>query len=172
MIGQRSLCSRDQVGAVVVDASNRIVDTGYNGPPRGFPGTAIDAAWNIPCTNWCPRAAAARWRDGDDVSVDFPDWAEVSFHGPLDDYSDCPSVHAEVNALLFGDRTRREGGTLYVSSGVCFPCAKLVANSGVARVVIDQTRTPEYRLGERATDFMVECGLDVTWIAIPVAVPN
>ena len=164
----RSLCSRDKVGACVVSASNRLLDTGYNGPPRGFVREALrvrslDGTTVVndeSCFNWCPRAASARWHAGDGES-DFPEWAESGFHGPNADYSDCPSVHAEVNALLFGDRTQREGGTLYVSSGVCFPCAKLVANSGVVRVVVDLSSTPEHRRGREANQFMVDCGLDV-----------
>lgn len=33
----RSNCYRRQVGCVLVDANNRILSTGYNGVPRGFP---------------------------------------------------------------------------------------------------------------------------------------
>lgn len=33
----RSACTRDQVGAVVIDASGRFRASGYNGVPSGFP---------------------------------------------------------------------------------------------------------------------------------------
>lgn len=168
----RSLCSRDKVGACVVSASNRLLDTGYNGPPRGFARERLSAR-NLDgtlivddesCVLWCPRALRA----SRPIDEKF-EWNNQMVHMVAeqrlrDDYSDCPSVHAEVNALLFGDRTQREGGTLYVSSGVCFPCAKLVANSGVVRVVVDLSKTPEHRLGRDANQFMVDCGLDVLTI--------
>ena len=34
---QRSTCRRRKVGAVLVDASGRILSTGYNGSPGGYP---------------------------------------------------------------------------------------------------------------------------------------
>lgn len=37
VIAKRSTCQLKQVGAVVVDASNRVVALGYNGPPAGTP---------------------------------------------------------------------------------------------------------------------------------------
>lgn len=154
-IGQRSTCVRDKVGAVVVTAGNRIVDTGYNGPPAGWQPIHSDA-----CTVWCPRAAAAHWiaqSHGEDLPAIV---TQDAFHGPLDDYSDCPSLHAEANALMFSDRRLREGGTIYVSSGTCSGCAKLVANSGLARAVYMSTNS-ERRDSERWYQFLRDCGLDV-----------
>ena len=161
-IGQRSLCARDQVGAVVVSAANRVIDTGYNGPPAGFPGSAVDGAWNIPCMNWCPRAAKDKWVR-QDSSEDLPTIVDDNaFHGPQPDYSDCPALHAEANALMFGDRTQREGGTIYVTSGTCAACAKLVANSGLARAVYVGSGRFSHRDSQKWYDFMVDCGLEVT----------
>lgn len=83
------------------------------------------------------------------------------------DYSDCPSLHAEANALMFSDRRLREGGTIYVSSGTCGGCAKLVANSGLARAVYaDQTATlnQHHRDSFRWYDFLRDCGLEVTLV--------
>jgi len=37
VVATRSTCPRRQVGCVAVDANKRIVATGYNGVPRGFP---------------------------------------------------------------------------------------------------------------------------------------
>lgn len=62
--------------------------------------------------------------------------AEVA---PYSDYDSgtgiCISNHAEANCLLHADRSRIEGGTIYVSAKPCLGCAKLIANSGLNRVV-------------------------------------
>lgn len=50
----------------------------------------------------------------------------------------CYAVHAEANALLYSDRTARQGGTIYINGVPCLECAKLIAGSGLARVVLDQ----------------------------------
>lgn len=137
----RSLCVRATVGCVVVAADNRVVSTGYNGPAAGFDHRGL------PCTSWCPRALMAS------QSVD---------HGLRLDYTDCPSMHAEANALVVGDARDRQAGTLYVTSHVCLGCAKLVANSGLARVVVaTDTETP-WREPARSYEYLTRTGLTVT----------
>ena len=137
VIAQRSLCDRDQVGAVVASTSNRIVDTGYNGPPRGMPRDEPETG----CKSWCPRA---RGPACDNYEIHPPHGNCAGWPGLHYAYGDCHSVHAEANALLFGDRTQREGGTIYITSGVCGACAKLIANSGLKRVVCDVGNSPPY----------------------------
>ncbi len=130
-IAHRSLCSRAEVGAVIVTMSNRIVATGYNGPPAGFDHTAA-------CTLWCPRAIRPERDPG---------------------YLDCPSIHAETNAIAFCDRRDREGGTLYVTTTICYTCAKLVANSGLHRIVYPDDAP--HRNGDRSLRLMQQAGLQV-----------
>lgn len=111
VIARRSICSRRQVGAVIVDSRNFPVGAGYNGPPAGFKiGTS--------CQGICPR-----------VSNKTPD------------YNNCIAIHAEANALLFAARSQYEGGTIYVTHLCCYGCAKLIANSGLARVVVRKYNT-------------------------------
>lgn len=151
VIAQRSLCSRDKVGAVIVDASNRLVDTGYNGPPAGY--HAITHAGNDitteGCHRWCPRTQKHHVGDLSPV------------------YDDCPSLHAEANALMFSDRRLRVGGTIYVSSGMCHACAKLIANSGLVRVVYRHTNDPYFAHRNTSTnvEFLEACGLEVVGVA-------
>lgn len=104
-IGKRSQCSRMGIGAVIVSSTNRIVATGYNGPPAHMLNTVGE------CINWCPRARKDQ---------------------PEEHYHDCWSIHAEINALMFCDRRDREGGGIYVSGIICIDCAKPIANSGLA----------------------------------------
>jgi dCMP deaminase len=136
VMSHRSLCVRARVGAVIVDSSNRIVSTGYNGPPAGF------EHHDQPCSKWCTR--------GQTTVVLAPD------------YSDCPSLHAEANALSVCDRTTREGGTIYVTSDICLACAKLIANSGLVRVVVVSSDQYAYRNPARSYAMLDTCGIIVT----------
>jgi dCMP deaminase len=47
------------------------------------------------------------------------------------------TVHAEANAILQAAKNgiRIEGATLYTTASPCWPCFKLVANSGCVRIV-------------------------------------
>jgi len=49
--------------------------------------------------------------------------------------SACMALHAEANALMRADWTEIQGGTIYSSAATCENCAKLVAGSGIARLV-------------------------------------
>ena len=92
--------------AIIVATDGRIVGTGYNGSPPNTPN----------CTDGgCPRA-----------QQDVP-------HGST--YANCVACHAEANALLYSDRRDRRSATLYVSGPPCWDCAKLIASSGISRVV-------------------------------------
>lgn len=82
--------------------------------------------------------------------------------GPSD-FSDCPSLHAEANALMAADRSTWQGGTMYVTKDPCVPCAKLVANSGLARLVVAAAPGHDRRsTGSRqAFDLLHLCGVEV-----------
>lgn len=116
---RRSMCDRAKVGAVIVTPENRIVATGYNGPPTGIEHSSVRIGSRklpVSCLYDCPRS-------------------QKPPHKLDAGYADCITVHAEMNALMFCDRVAREAGTLYVTGALCFGCAKAVANSGLARVV-------------------------------------
>lgn len=50
-------------------------------------------------------------------------------------YDNCVSIHAEQNALLFSDRARRMGGTIYITKEPCKTCRKLIYGSGLSKIV-------------------------------------
>jgi deoxycytidylate deaminase len=79
----------------------------------------------------------------------------------MPDYSDCPALHAEANALSVCERSVREGGTIYITSNVCWNCAKLIANSGLKRVVVRVDAKFKYRNDETSCEFLEQCGLKV-----------
>lgn len=139
-MSDRSSCLRAGIGCVIVGADQRIVATGYNGPPAGLT-AALDSS--IDCGAYCPRA--------------FKPAGESS-------YSDCVSVHAEMNAIAYADRSRMEGGTLYVTGAMCWDCAKVVANSGITRVfhVIDRDRQVD-----KVENLLSECGVEIWQVPSP-----
>jgi len=134
VMARRSKCDGAQVGAVIVDATNRPVSTGYNGPPRNL---AVSGG----CSGWCSRRIAGD--RGKEYGLS------------------CPSIHAEANALMFADRRHIEGGTIYVNRAICADCAKLIANSGLVRVVMRITDEDMHRDPQKVCLFLAESGLQV-----------
>lgn len=101
-----STCSKRQYLAVIVSPEGRIVGTGYNGSPPGM-GHCNDGH--------CPRMQAGS--------------------APGSSYDNCIAVHAEQNAIMWSDVNARQRGTLYVNGPPCMTCARLIAGSGVNRLV-------------------------------------
>jgi dCMP deaminase len=133
-IAARSRCVNRQVGAVIVTRENRPMAVGYNGPPANL---FVTGEY---CDSFCPRGGSVN-------------------RGAS--YSNCVSVHAEVNALLFADRRDYEGGTIYVTSPPCWDCAKVVANSGVSRVVLRVSGVDGHYDNDVSIDFIRSCGIVV-----------
>ena len=140
-IAQRSLCDRDKVGAVIAPKGNGDgFVASYNGPPAGY---KVEGT----CTSWCERAKARG---------DRPLKAALR-----QDYSDCPSAHAEQNAITRADFSKIKNGTIYVTSSVCFTCAKSIANSGISRVVMRVDPDHTHRNSSRSVEFLLASGMHV-----------
>jgi dCMP deaminase len=137
IVAKRSRCSRAQIGAVIVDTNSRISATGYNGPSATL---KVEGE----CLNWCERAQGKT--------------------GLGSSYEGCPSIHAEANALLYVDRSRIEGGTIYVTGAPCMQCAKLISNSGLKRVVARVKDSDAHRNPEVVLDYLVNCDILVETI--------
>lgn len=101
-----STCGKRQYFAVVLSPDGRVVGSGYNGAPPGIPHCA---------DGHCPR-----WQNNEE---------------PGSAYDTCIALHAEENALLWSDRTDRQGGTIIVNGPPCWACGKKIAGSGIRRVV-------------------------------------
>lgn len=137
VIAKRSLCNNSRVGAVVVTGEQRLNSTGYNGPPRGMQVKG-------PCKGWCPRG---KDRTGRGTA----------------DYSSCVSIHAEVNALLRADATQISGGTMYVTRAPCINCARIIANSGLAKVVCEQNDEDDKDRAAEVFVYLYDCDIEVTY---------
>ena len=125
-VSKRSTCLKRRYGCVIVK-NDEIIATGYNGSPRGE-------------ENCCDKGICPR--------MDIP-------HNS-GDYSDCPSVHAEQNAMLSASRKNLIGATLYlageerrwswcnqsyfdwkevVDASPCPICERMIKNAGIFRIV-------------------------------------
>lgn len=135
-VARRSHCSRSQVGAVIVGADGRVLATGYNGPPAGF----VPRGDAVLCSSYCERARS-----------------RTTSH----DFDDCPAVHAELNALLYSDRSLRVGGAMYITRDPCAACAKAIAASGLKAVVWPFDRMMASPREDWAVDFLRDCGVEV-----------
>ena len=126
-VAQRSTCLKRHYGAVIVK-NDEIIATGYNGAARG----------DKNCCDMfdvCPRQNKAH-NSGD--------------------YSDCPAVHAEQNAMLSASRQEMLGSTLYlygeeanhqtpVPIDDCTPCpicSRMIHNAGIHRIIVLKHNLP------------------------------
>lgn len=68
------------------------------------------------------------------------------------------TVHAEANAIAQAARTgvRIEGAGIYVTASPCFGCFKLIANTGMTRIVFG-----EFYRDERIFEFSRELGMEL-----------
>lgn len=128
-----STCGRRQYMAIVTGSNGRILGTGYNGSPPGIP-HCVDGA--------CPR-----------LNSD-------TAHGAP--YGNCIAVHAEANAIMWSDRTGREGGTVYVNGTPCWDCGKMIAGSGIKRVVYIED--PDYADWPKVQGLLAEAGVQTVGV--------
>lgn len=113
----RADCTRAQHGAVTVDKHGRVISLGYNGAPSGQPGCLSAGA--------CPRGQlTAEQIPHNGGGYDDP-------HSP----AYCIAVHAETNAILLSERSRLDGGTIYVTGEPCHGCWKIISATPLARAV-------------------------------------
>lgn len=108
-VSLRGDCVRAQHGAVIVK-DHKIISTGYNGTPSGDPRSCG-------ATGECPRAQDAK-----------------SEHSK-GDYDLCWATHAEANAIIRADWHELKGATIYITGDPCPGCTKLIASSGIERLV-------------------------------------
>ena len=108
-VSTRGDCSRKQVGAIIVDADQRIIATGYNGTQPGGPS--------------CLKGHCPRGRATDEQLAEFDNSYDA---GPFP----CIAVHAEANALL-NARASCVGASMFVTKEPCVNCWKLIRAAGI-----------------------------------------
>lgn len=103
-MAERSTCpSGARHGAILVDQERNIISTGYGSPARG-----VD-----PCTECWLRKK----------------YKETG----VKDFSVCPAVHAEANAIMNAARNgvSTKGAIMYTTKGLCDGCRRLCVNAGI-----------------------------------------
>lgn len=133
-IATRSLCSRAQVGCVIVAEDQSVLAVSYNGPPAGY-------ETNGKCSGWCARA--------------------MGVGGTTPNYDNCPTVHAEVNACARASGIRASRATGYCTNPPCSNCCKTLAASGIVRMVYRLGEEDQHRNPEASQRFLESCGIEV-----------
>jgi len=106
-ISRRATCLRHNVGCIIIDSSNHVISTGYNGAPKG-----LAHCLDVGCIRNEKKIPS----------------------GERQEY--CRGVHAEQNALIQAeDRDKLAAGTLYCTHTPCLVCLKMILNTGIIQVV-------------------------------------
>lgn len=126
-------CLKRNYFCFIIASNNRLIGQGYNGSPPGYP-NCTDGA--------CPRSQA----NSPGGSV----------------YDNCIANHAEANALLWSDPHHRINSTLIINGSPCFGCAKLIASSGISRVV--GVSDASYSQQDFVETFLRDNGVDVVLV--------
>jgi dCMP deaminase len=76
------------------------------------------------------------------------------------------TVHAEANALVQAARNGVRVGesSIYVTASPCFNCFKLIANSGIKRIIFG-----EFYRDEKIFEFSKQLGIELIHLQAPVA---
>jgi dCMP deaminase len=131
LVGSWSSCFQQNrhVGAIVVK-DKRILTTGYNGAPSGI----------ITCVE---RGECIRRKEN------IPS-------GTRQEY--CYAVHAEQNAIIQAARlvVSLNGATMYCTHQPCVICARMIINSGIAKLIYKDGYPDEF-----AMRLFCEAGLTV-----------
>lgn len=132
-VSARADCTRRKVGAVIT-RMHRIISTGYNGAPAFEPGCLSGA---------CPRGRhyhkilnADPWNPTFECACGNPWPCPDSAKPGEGSYDDCISIHAEANAIIYGDFTQMRGGIMYCTEEPCKGCVKLIKAAHISKVVI------------------------------------
>lgn len=163
LVASRATCLRRAVGCVLVSDRGHVLATGYNGVAAGMPhcndsGPALDKvkdAFDLGCflaknrddgrEYWVAMQTSRvheklyvdeGWlRDGLNlVKGSFPHACPGAAAPSGEKLDACEAIHAEQNALL-QCRDVWAIDTAYVTCSPCVHCAKLLLNTGCARIV-------------------------------------
>ncbi len=120
-IGSWSSCYQEnrKIGAVIV-LNKRILTTGYNGAAAGV-------------TSCVERGVCMR------RTMNIPSGTRQEI---------CYAIHAEQNAIIQAAKlgVSIEGATMYCTHQPCVICAKMIVNSGIARVIYGEGYPDEFAL--------------------------
>jgi len=78
------------------------------------------------------------------------------------------TIHAEANAIAQAARNgvRISGATVYTTASPCYDCGKLIANSGIKKVVFGEKYDSRYGMSGDVMGFLIKCGVIVSGFEI------
>jgi deoxycytidylate deaminase len=78
------------------------------------------------------------------------------------------TIHAEANAIAQAARNgvRIAGATIYTTASPCYDCGKLIANSGIKKVVFGEKYDSRYGMSGDVMGFLIKCGVVVAGFEI------
>lgn len=115
LVAKKSTCKRCEVGCVITK-NNRVISNGYNGSLKGL------------------KHCKDHFKGCSDINSE-------SFKEEHHKFAQKYEVHAEQNAIAFIAKhgsQEIDGATAYITLSPCRECAKLLAASGIKRVVYDE----------------------------------
>ncbi|HVE81268.1 MAG TPA: cytidine/deoxycytidylate deaminase family protein [Myxococcales bacterium] len=79
------------------------------------------------------------------------------------------TVHAEANAIIQAARNgvRIDGATIYTTASPCWPCFKLIANSGCVRIVFG-----EFYRDQRIFEYAEKLAIQLVGLGIEAVPPS
>ena len=151
-VAELSYAKRLQVGAVIVK-DDTVISYGYNGMPAGWDNNCEERDWD---------KGAGGWLDPHEFEAKYPHeaWHEQAGRNVRYGLKTKPEVlHAESNAIakLAKSHNSGLGADLFVTHSPCIECAKLILQSGVARVYFGAN----YR-DDSGVRFLKQSGVEVT----------
>ncbi len=131
-------CTRRQCGAAIFGPDTRIISTGRNGAPAGWP-HCTDGA--------CPRGRHYPRHNPERAKLCFPQLCACGLPHPCPEYVQpyepydkgpglCTAIHAEANAIIYAGYSRLPGARIYITDAPCHTCTLLIAATGIAEAVI------------------------------------
>jgi dCMP deaminase len=141
-------CSKCVSGVVLTERDHyfldmlKLVSTRTTCPRRRVGAIIVDQQGHILATGY------------NGVPSGFPHCTVTACPG-VTDLEQCEAIHAEQNALLQCHRLDL-AHTIYISCAPCFTCAKLIANTHIARVVCAEAYTDM-----RGRDILIRRGVQV-----------
>jgi dCMP deaminase len=145
-----SSAKRLQVGAIIVK-DNRIISVGYNGMPSGWDNCCEDHLESYDVRDANNPLDPRPWTYDPDTK---------KYHA----LKSKPEVlHAEANAITKVAKSTEssEGATLFCTHTPCIECAKLIYQSGISELYINNHYEASKGYGG---DFLKKCNITVTYL--------
>lgn len=140
---QCSTAEKLKVGAIVVK-DDRIISIGYNGMPSDWTNECEEVVYPTIVYNEDEKIALFPYIDKNGERYDLRTKKEV--------------LHAEANAItkLAKSNESGEGAIVFCTHAPCIECAKLIYQSGIAKLYYENA----YRI-EEGINFLIQSGVEV-----------